>query len=306
VRGEIPSRAARERAAPARTERCPHAARAAAVANHHKRRSPIARPRQITATLAKIHGATCVLVLRLHRQPSGGPDYETHQFAHDHSRGVLAGGGVCPAGDSDRLRANGCRRTGRHAPAAHGARSDARAHTEQHGRIGAETAIPPKTEFYIVPEFGLELGALSRGVYSGPTSITKSVGFTTGIAALAFGARFGPVNLGIRYQGSYAGQTQLNDLQFHKVYGELGINWRREVFVASLFSDFGYSALVSNVVFMNGLGGKLGVGFDFYLARWFSLGPVASFDVQGFDTGLNHVWVNTLGASLFGRIGFHI
>jgi hypothetical protein len=179
------------------------------------------------------------------------------------------------------------------------------------GELRAEQPVPPKNEFYVVPEFGVETGVLSRGVYLGPAATTRNVGFATGIASLAFGLRFDNVNLGIRYQGSYAGKNYLDDLQFHKVYGELGFDWRRQVYVANLFFDFGYSGLLSTNTFLNGLGGKAGVAFDFYVAKWFSIGPVVSFDVQGFNTGLpnaagNPIWVNTLGASIFGRLGFHI
>jgi hypothetical protein len=166
--------------------------------------------------------------------------------------------------------------------------------------------VPPESEFYVVPEFGMELGVLSRGVYAGPTATQHNAGYTAGIASLAFGGRVGVFNLGMRYQGSYSGQPALNDLQFHKLYGDLGYNWRRQFFVASLFVDFGYAALVSQVTVMHGLGGKAGAGIDLYPLRWLSIGPVVSFDVQGFSTGQFNVWVSSLGASVFARIGFHI
>jgi hypothetical protein len=172
--------------------------------------------------------------------------------------------------------------------------------------VRTEAQITPRNEFYANPEIGLEFGGISRGSVTGTTGKPGGVGFANGIVSLALGARFGMLNLGIRYQGSYAGQTQLQDLQFHKLYGEVGMNWRSDRWVANAFFDLGYSALVSHVSFMNGLGGKLGLGIDFYFSKWFSVGPVASFDVQGFDSATNQGWINTIGASFIGRVGFHI
>lgn len=171
---------------------------------------------------------------------------------------------------------------------------------------------PKRTELYIIPETGMEFGALNRGVYTSPLATRTNVGYWSGIASLSAGLRVKDVHLGLRYQGSYTGRDEFNELQFHKLYGELGFDWRRKIYVGSVFFDFGYSALRSTSVALNGLGGKAGIAFDIYIARWFSLGPMASFDVQGFDTGVpdpghrRNVWVNTLGGTIMGRIGFHI
>ncbi len=172
--------------------------------------------------------------------------------------------------------------------------------------IEARAKIPPRNEFYIIPEFGFEIGSLSRAVYSGILATGRDAFYAGGVASLAIGGRWEAFNLGLRYQGSYTGQGGgQNDLQFHKLYGEIGANARGRFLVANFFLDFGYAALVSQVVQLNGLGAKAGAAVDFYPVKWFSLGPVVSFDVQGFNT-IGSDWVYTLGMSMFGRIGIHI
>jgi len=173
--------------------------------------------------------------------------------------------------------------------------------------LEARRVTPKENEFYITPEAGWELGNLSRAIFSGDTATRQNVYYNGAAVSVAIGGRWDMFNLGLRYQGTVTNNGALNDLNFHKMYAEAGINFVGRHVVSNLFFDFGYAALISNVVSANGLGGKLGLTVDFYPVKWFSIGPAASFDAQGFvPRTAGTAWVSALGGTLFGRIGFHI
>jgi len=164
------------------------------------------------------------------------------------------------------------------------------------------------SELYVIPELGAEFGSISRAVYYGYSTAVTGKFFSGTATSLALGGRFGDVNLGVRWQGTITGDES-NNAFFNKIYAEIGGNIRWSHFLVNIYFDFGYAGLsASNVAYLNGLGGKIGATFDYFPVSWFSIGPTASFDAQGFapPAGLSASWINALSTTLGGRIGFHI
>jgi hypothetical protein len=141
------------------------------------------------------------------------------------------------------------------------------------------------------------------GSVMGETRVSAIYGAPTFGALL--GWRLGGLNLGARYQGSLFNDTNLNNFMLHKVYGEIGLNVRRGRAIYNVYLDAGYAFATSRSQGLrNGIGGKVGVGIDFLLTRYFSLGPALEFDVQAYRT--DPVWVAAYGGSGLLRIGFQL
>jgi hypothetical protein len=168
--------------------------------------------------------------------------------------------------------------------------------------------VTKQSEFYLVPEGGYEIGSLERGVYRGFGATARNVFFQGPATAIALGGRWGAFNLGLRWQGTFGNDNFANAI-WNKVYGEIGGNIRASRFISNIYVDLGYASLAAaQNLYLNGIGGKVGATADVYPASWFSLGVSASFDLQGFapPTGNNLAWVNSVGGTFMGRMGFHI
>ncbi len=163
--------------------------------------------------------------------------------------------------------------------------------------------------FYLVPFIGGEVatvgGTFRRTSTGGITGTTQR---SEVYAAPAFGAllgwRLGAFNVGARYQGAIYTDAELDRLMLNKVYGELGFNARRGRAIFNAYLDLGYAfARNSGNPTRHGIGGKLGVGVDFLITRFLSIGPALEFDAQALSVDSN--WVALWGGSALARVGVH-
>jgi hypothetical protein len=169
--------------------------------------------------------------------------------------------------------------------------------------------VSKPADIYVTPEAGYEVGTISRAAYLGPNALVQSVFFSGAATAVAFGIRLGDANVGLRWQGTIAGSAY-NNAFFNKAYAEIGGNIRAPHLISNIYFDIGYVGLAaSRVPYLNGIGGKIGITLDYFPLSWLSIGAGASFDAQGFAPPPSSVfttWVNALGGTFMGRLGFHI
>lgn len=175
--------------------------------------------------------------------------------------------------------------------------------------------------FFLAPVAGIEVGTVGTVVARNNTGNFDERGLTTGIGAgPAYGAvlgwRLGNFSLGARYQGSMFrdggngritginGTNDVGNLTLHKAYGELGFNSRSGRLIFSGFLDYGWTGVATQNTFHNGMGGKAGVGLDFLVTRFFTIGPGLDFDVHSYR--LPAEWVVAYGATATLRVGFQI
>lgn len=162
-----------------------------------------------------------------------------------------------------------------------------------------------RSAFYIAPQIGAEFASLGAKLYEAvPTNVDTLVGgLALGVVA---GFRMGVVNIGARYQGTISADADINDLAFHKVYGELGLNFGGGIVNGNAFLDFGYAGLDSTQTYLNGLGGKVGAQVDIFPTPWLSVGPMVSFDLHGYDQPGSAGWESAAGGTVMAMVGFHI
>ena len=97
----------------------------------------------------------------------------------------------------------------------------------------------------------------------------------------------------------------VNRLNLNKVYGEFGVMFESCVMKTMLFLDFGWAFIDQPGSFTGrGLGGQVGVAFDFYATHWLSVGASAAFDAQGYRP--QDTYLSAIGGSFLFRLGFHI
>lgn len=144
---------------------------------------------------------------------------------------------------------------------------------------GAQATDRQSEIFYLTPIVGAEYVGLGSAAlqmdYQGvQTNSSSGVG-------LAYGAHAGFV-LGNFRVGALYQRTQLfrdDDLSVNKLYAEAGIGGRRGPVGLGLTLGGGWAFFNANGLSQrNGAGGRVTFAADFYLGRFFSLGPAVSVD----------------------------
>jgi hypothetical protein len=120
------------------------------------------------------------------------------------------------------------------------------------------------------------------------------------------GFRLGLISLDALFQRTELALT--NDgraVQMNKLYLDLGFNFGTSWLRSVLDLGFGYSWLdLEGVAPRQGFGGRIGLSLDFYPAQWFSVGPTAAFDAQGYS--IHNGYTGAFGGTFAIRIGFHL
>ncbi len=158
---------------------------------------------------------------------------------------------------------------------------------------------------YFVPTIGAEYvgiaSAALRMNYQGvDTTGSSGVGLAYGAHA---GLVLGTIRLGVLFQQTRMFETE--GLNFNKVYVEAGIGGRRGIVGLSLSLAGGWAFFSARAMpRRNGGGARATFAADFYLSRYFSLGPEISVDGAGYtaDETVYGSWGMT-GAL---RLGFHL
>jgi hypothetical protein len=167
---------------------------------------------------------------------------------------------------------------------------------------------------HIRPFVGYEIssvGALDFNI-AGANSSYKADSFN--VSGLAWGGyagfRIGLISGDVLYQRTEFGHT--NDgrtASMNKLYGDLGFNFGSGWLRGMIDLAFGYSWLeLQGAPSRQGFGGRIGASLDFFLARWFSIGPTASLDLQGYSESANGgtSLVGAYGGTFTARIGLHL
>ena len=129
-------------------------------------------------------------------------------------------------------------------------------------------------------------------------------------SGLAWGAylgfRLGPISLDALYQRTDLAQTNdARGVTMQKLYADLGLNFGHDWIRSVVDIAFGYSFLdIDGTPRHQGFGGRIGISLDFFPTHWFSLGPTASFDAQGYST--ENGIIGAYGGTFTLRIGFHL
>ena len=134
------------------------------------------------------------------------------------------------------------------------------------------------------------------------------------VSGLAWGAflgfRIGLISLDALYQRTDLAKTgDGRGVGMNKLYADLGFNLGSGKIRGVIDIGFGYSFLdIDGAQRSQGFGGRIGLSLDYFPSKWFSLGPTASFDAQGYNnsSGDNKSVVGAYGGTFTGRIGFHL
>lgn len=161
------------------------------------------------------------------------------------------------------------------------------------------------TLVYVMPEVGAEITELGSVLLEDDGSLAWDVRGAAGPSiGLASGVRLGPFLVGGRYQRTIYRRASFGQLNYNKLYAEVGLRARAGIAEGGIYFDLGWAFIDADRFFISGAGGKVGGSLDLFLTPWFSLGPGASLDLHAYRP-LPMTVVGAYGGTFYLRIGFY-
>lgn len=137
---------------------------------------------------------------------------------------------------------------------------------------------------------------------------TGTAGGSVTTHGIAFGAegglRLGPFGFAALYQRTEVLDDLSRGANLNKLYGLFNVNIRSGSLNGVLSLGGGWTNLTAGNSGINGLGGRLGAGLDYYFFHWLSAGGGVSFDFQGYSGAGG--WLGAYGGTFVARVGFYL
>lgn len=137
---------------------------------------------------------------------------------------------------------------------------------------------------------------------------TGTAGGSVTTHGLAFGAeaglRLGPFGFAAMYQRTEVLDDLSKGANLNKLYGLFNVNIRTGSLNGVLTLGGGWTNLTAGTSAIDGIGGRVGAGLDYYIFQWLSAGGGVSFDFQGYSGAGG--WLGAYGGTFAGRVGFYL